>query len=122
MSGAFGSDCTNIIAFTSKSIAPCVVPGSIGIVLNPEEKGLFGQLFQAADSDKLGIVTGESAVKFFEKSGLGPAILREIWSIADSENQGLLTKVGFNVALRLIGYAQNGQRPRPELAQNRMSP
>jgi len=47
-------------------------------VLTPEEKKVFGQLFQAADSDKLGVVTGELAVKFFEKSGLNPRILGEV--------------------------------------------
>jgi hypothetical protein len=51
------------------------------LVLTPEEKKVFGQLFQAADSDKLGVVTGELAVKFFEKSGLNPRILGEVCSL-----------------------------------------
>ncbi|KAA8894505.1 hypothetical protein FN846DRAFT_900891 [Sphaerosporella brunnea] len=93
---------------------PC---GHHNIILTPEEKKVFGQLFQAADNEGLGVVTGELAVKFFEKSGLSPRILGEIWGIADTENRGLLDKVGFSVALRLIGQAQNGQHPRPELAQ-----
>lgn len=91
--------------------------GQPNIVLTPDEKKVFGQLFQAADNENLGVVTGELAVKFFEKSGLSPRILGEIWGIADTENRGLLTKFGFSVALRLIGQAQNGQHPRPELAQ-----
>ncbi|TGZ76987.1 hypothetical protein EX30DRAFT_388717 [Ascodesmis nigricans] len=91
--------------------------GHTNIVLTPEEKKVFGQLFQAADSEGIGVVTGEHAVKFFEKSGLSPRILGEIWGIADTLNRGLLTKVGFSVALRLIGQAQNGHHPRPELAQ-----
>ncbi|KAF3931763.1 hypothetical protein ABW19_dt0201307 [Dactylella cylindrospora] len=91
--------------------------GSPNLVLTPEEKKVFGQLFQAADTQNLGVITGELAVKFFEKSGLKPQVLGEIWGIADTENRGLLTKVGFSVALRLIGQAQNGQAPRPELAQ-----
>ncbi|KAF3095507.1 hypothetical protein TWF569_011597 [Orbilia oligospora] len=91
--------------------------GQPNLVLTPEEKKVFGQLFQAADTQNLGVITGELAVKFFEKSGLKPQILGEIWGIADTENRGLLTKVGFSVALRLIGQAQSGQAPRPELAQ-----
>ncbi|KAI5787244.1 hypothetical protein EDC01DRAFT_749957 [Geopyxis carbonaria] len=91
--------------------------GHHNIVLTPEEKKVFGQLFQAADCENLGVVTGELAVKFFEKSGLSPRVLGEIWGIADTDNRGLLTKVGFSVALRLIGQAQSGQHPRPELAQ-----
>ncbi|KAI5800228.1 hypothetical protein DFH27DRAFT_482667 [Peziza echinospora] len=90
--------------------------GQPNIGLTPDEKRVFGQLFAAADSENLGVVTGELAVKFFEKSGLNPRILGEIWGIADTENRGLLTKVGFSVALRLIGQAQAGQHPRPELA------
>ncbi|KAK6502989.1 hypothetical protein TWF481_008025 [Arthrobotrys musiformis] len=91
--------------------------GQPNLVLTPEEKKVFGQLFQAADTQNLGVITGELAVKFFEKSGLKPQVLGEIWGIADTENRGLLTKVGFSVALRLIGQAQSGQAPRPELAQ-----
>ncbi|KAF8426694.1 hypothetical protein EV426DRAFT_641081 [Tirmania nivea] len=90
--------------------------GQPNLFLTPDEKRVFGQLFQAADSEGLGVVTGELAVKFFEKSGLNPRILGEIWGIADTENRGLLTQMGFSVALRLIGQAQAGQHPRPELA------
>lgn len=46
--------------------------------LTPDERRLFGQLFAAADSDKLGVVTGEVAVKFFEKTRLSPAVLGEV--------------------------------------------
>jgi len=54
------------------------IGGHHNIVLTPDEKKVFGQLFQAADNDNLGVVTGELAVKFFEKSGLGPRILGEV--------------------------------------------
>lgn len=46
--------------------------------LTPEERRLFGQLFSAADSDNLGVVTGEVAVKFFERTRLSPAVLGEV--------------------------------------------
>ncbi|CAL8579571.1 hypothetical protein XPA_005309 [Xanthoria parietina] len=77
--------------------------------LSPEERRYFGQLFTAADTDKIGVVTGEVAVKFFEKTRLPPATLGEIWQIADTENRGLLTPAGFGIVLRLIGYAQAGK-------------
>ena len=54
-------------------------------------------------------MTGEIAVKFFEKTGLPPTVLGEIWQIADTENRGLLTPPGFGIVLRLIGYAQAGR-------------
>lgn len=38
--------------------------------LTPEEKRVFYQLFQAADTTNLGVITGEVAVPFFEKTKL----------------------------------------------------
>ena len=87
--------------------------------LSPEERRLFGQLFAQADSGKIGVVTGEDAVKFFEKTRLSSDVLGEIWQIADTENRGLLTPAGFGIVLRLIGYAQAGTPVSQELAVKR---
>ena len=87
--------------------------------LSPEERRYFGQLFSSADTDKLGVVTGEVAVKFFEKTRLSSDVLGEIWQIADTENRGLLTPAGFGVVLRLIGYAQAGRQVSADLALKR---
>jgi hypothetical protein len=46
--------------------------------LTQEEKRVFGQLFRQADSENIGVVTGEVAVKFFEKTRLEPRILGEV--------------------------------------------
>ncbi|CAI2172100.1 9968_t:CDS:10 [Funneliformis geosporum] len=80
-----------------------------GIILTPEEKHVYSQLFQAADEDKKDVITGASAVKFFGKSGLPPQVLSQIWQFADSENEGFLTKQTFCVAIKLIAQAQNGK-------------
>ncbi len=114
--------------------------GHPNLNLTPEEKRVFGQLFAAADTDSLGVVTGEVAVKFFEKTKLAPTTLGEvlslgidapehivdgnnaqIWQIADTENRGLLTPAGFGLVLRLIGHAQAGREPSLELALRRTS-
>ncbi|KAH7040681.1 uncharacterized protein B0I36DRAFT_311243 [Microdochium trichocladiopsis] len=84
--------------------------------LTPEEKRVYGQLFRQADTDNVGVVTGEIAVKFFERTKLESRILGEIWQIADQENRGFLTPVGFGIVLRLIGHAQAGREPTTELA------
>ncbi|KAJ5336489.1 uncharacterized protein N7506_004511 [Penicillium brevicompactum] len=84
--------------------------------LSPEEKRVFYQLFQAADTTNLGVITGEIAVPFFEKTHLSPDTLGLIWQIADKENRGLLTPSGFGIVLRLIGHAQAGRAPSDELA------
>ncbi|KAL1898880.1 hypothetical protein Sste5346_003291 [Sporothrix stenoceras] len=84
--------------------------------LTNEEKQVYGQLFRQADPESVGIVMGEVAVKFFEKTRLDSRILGEIWQIADRENRGFLTPAGFGVALRLIGHAQANREPSPNIA------
>ncbi|KAF7556090.1 hypothetical protein G7046_g6392 [Stylonectria norvegica] len=79
--------------------------------LSPEEKRVYGQLFRQADTDGVGVVTGEIAVKFFDKTRLDSRVLGEIWQIADKENRGFLTPAGFGIVLRLIGHAQAGREP-----------
>lgn len=73
------------------------------------ELGLVNQVFISADPRELGIITGDVAVKVFAGSKLPPAVLGEIWSIADKENNGFLTRKGVAIALRLIGHAQKGE-------------
>ncbi|OAA58201.1 EF hand domain protein [Cordyceps fumosorosea ARSEF 2679] len=89
--------------------------------LTPDEKRLYGQLFRQADTDGVGVVTGDVAVTFFDKTRLDSRVLGEvrayhIWQIADKENRGFLTPTGFGIVLRLIGHAQAGSEPTPELA------
>lgn len=91
-------------------------PATPSLNLTPEEKRVFGQLFRQADTNEVGVVTGEVAVKFFEKTRLEPRVLGEIWQIADKENRGFLTPAGFGIVLRLIGHYQAGREPTPELA------
>ncbi|KAI1492858.1 hypothetical protein F5X96DRAFT_624637 [Biscogniauxia mediterranea] len=95
---------------------PSVDPTAPNLNLTPEEKRVYGQLFRQADTESVGVVTGDVAVKFFEKTRLDSRILGEIWQIADQENRGFLTPAGFGIVLRLIGHAQQGREPTPELA------
>lgn len=46
--------------------------------LTSEEKRAYGQLFRQADTDNVGVVTGETAVKFFEKTRLDSRVLGEV--------------------------------------------
>jgi epidermal growth factor receptor substrate 15 len=46
--------------------------------LSADEKRVYGQLFRQADTDNVGVVTGEIAVKFFEKTRLDSRILGEV--------------------------------------------
>lgn len=68
------------------------------------------------DPESSGIVTGEKARATFEKSGLPPNVLGEIWQLADHNNLGFLSQFGFCYAMRLIGYTQGGHHPTAGLA------
>lgn len=119
-----------------------IVAAAPSLNLTAEEKRVYGLYFSQADTDKIGVVTGEVAVKFFERTRLDARVLgevrahykaqarhlfslstgrlltpsRQIWQIADKENRGLLTPAGFGIVLRLIGHYQAGREPTPELA------
>jgi epidermal growth factor receptor substrate 15 len=75
----------------------------------PPELAYAAQIFNSADPQKLGVITGEAAVPLLNGSNLSPDKLGEIWAIADHENNGFLSKKGVAVAVRLIGWAQFGE-------------
>lgn len=92
-------------------------PPTFKVGLTQDEKELYSQLFRSLDPERSGIVTGEKARSTFEKSGLPPSILGEIWQLADNSNMGFLSQFGFCFAMRLIGYTQSGQYPTAQLAE-----
>jgi len=53
-------------------------PGAPKLNLSAEEKHVYGQLFRMADTDNVGVVTGEIAVKFFDKTRLDSRVLGEV--------------------------------------------
>ncbi|KAH7342042.1 hypothetical protein B0J17DRAFT_715181 [Rhizoctonia solani] len=81
-----------------------------------QEQQVIKAVFSKADTQDLGVITGEEAVKVFAGSGLPPTTLGEIWQLSDTENNGFLTDKGLGIALRLIGWAQAGETPKKELA------
>ncbi|KAI0075486.1 hypothetical protein K474DRAFT_1709004 [Panus rudis PR-1116 ss-1] len=76
----------------------------------PQEEAIVRQIFAQADPQKLGVITGDAAVRILNGSKLPPSVLGEIWSIADEDNNGVLTRKGVGIAVRLIGHAQRGER------------
>ncbi|KAG6874326.1 hypothetical protein C0995_001551 [Termitomyces sp. Mi166 len=81
----------------------------------PAELALVSQIFNKSDTQKLGILTGDVAVKVFGGAKLSPTVLGEIWSIADEDNNGWLPRKGVAIALRLMGWAQKGETITPDL-------
>jgi len=85
----------------------------------PAELALVSQIFARYDPAKTGFITGENAVKVFNGTKLTPSTLGLIWNIADEEDKGKLSRTGVAIAVRLIGWAQKGEKIIPELAQRR---
>lgn len=83
---------------------------SSSITPSPAETALVNQIFNKNDPQKFGVITGELAVSIFGGAKLSSLVLGEIWGLADSENQGFLTREGVTAAVRLIGWAQHGEK------------
>jgi hypothetical protein len=73
LSHSFRSYCKNGKCIGADSRYWFIAPPNLN--LTQEEKRVFFQLFQAADTTNLGVVTGEHAVPFFEKTKLSPDTL-----------------------------------------------
>lgn len=56
------------------------VIGHPNLNLTPEEKRVYGQLFKEADPDGFGAVSGDVAVKFFERTRLPPDVLGQVYN------------------------------------------
>jgi epidermal growth factor receptor substrate 15 len=92
---------------------------SSNFVPTSAELALVNQIFAQADTQKIGILTGDVAVKVFQGAKLTPTVLGEIWNIADDDNNGFLTKKGVSIAVRLMGHAQKGQKVDKSLVNKR---
>lgn len=85
----------------------------------PGEAALVNQIFTRNDPQEYGVITGELAVKVFSGANLPSAVLGKIWEIADSENNGWLTRNGVSIAVRLMGWAQKGEAVTEDLINKR---
>jgi Cytoskeletal-regulatory complex EF hand len=58
---------------------------------------------------------GKEAVQLFSKSGLGQALLRDIWNIADQPVDNRLDKLEFAIAMHLIVCVSKKNLPMPKV-------
>ncbi|ETP50731.1 hypothetical protein F442_04032, partial [Phytophthora nicotianae P10297] len=77
---------------------------------SPQEQQFYDMLFAHVDDQRRNAINGQQAVAFFARSHLDKAILREVWSIADSQRRSELSRNEFYVAMRLISMAQRGEQ------------
>ncbi len=85
----------------------------------PAEVALINHIFAQADTQKIGVITGDAAVKIFSGAKLSPTVLAEIWNVADEDNNGVLTRKGVGIAVRLLGHAQRGENVSDALVSKR---
>jgi len=83
------------------------------------ELALVNQIFTKHDPENFGIITGDVAVRIFGGANLGANVLGQIWGIADADSQGFLTRKGFSIAVRLVGWAQKGETVSADLVNKR---
>ena len=57
--------------------------GHPNLNLTAEEKRVYDQLLKEADPDGFGVVSGDIAVKFFERTKLAPDVLGQVrWAMS----------------------------------------
>ncbi|XP_047981154.1 epidermal growth factor receptor substrate 15-like 1 [Salvia hispanica] len=67
----------------------------------------FEEYFQKADADRDGRISGAEAVAFLQGSNLPRQVLAQIWTIADQNRTGFLSRPEFYNALKLVTVAQS---------------
>lgn len=80
----------------------------------PDQRGYFDYLFQLADADGAGEVTGPAAVAFFSRSGLDRTALKATWDAANLRGGRSLSRLEFPIAMRVVALAQAGLPPTRE--------
>lgn len=85
--------------------------GSVGSSADdpsPIQLRKYQQMYSMAGGDSSGL-GGRAAVEFMSKSGLGKPILRQIWMKSDVNQDGLLKRGEFCVAMHLIAMCKRGK-------------
>ncbi|XP_075751377.1 intersectin-1 isoform X4 [Rhipicephalus microplus] len=76
-------------------------------VIPPESRVKFDAQYRQMQPAG-GFITGEQAKKLFLQSGLPPAVLAKVWSLADMDADGRINQHEFAVALHLIQMKLKG--------------
>lgn len=77
-----------------------------------QELELVAQIYSQAGCSRPGHINGATVVEMLSSAvvDLPPLVLTAIWDIADDSKSGYLSETRVAVALRLIGWAQSGQK------------
>ncbi|KAK9446746.1 uncharacterized protein V1518DRAFT_398113 [Limtongia smithiae] len=96
-----------LMPLASMMMPPPLAPNQTGASKIPwaitrAEKKIFDDIFDAWDGLGRGFISGETAVEILGQSGLPQNDLMQIWTLADADDKGRLTKSEFSVAMHLV--------------------
>ena len=79
-----------------------------GLALDPpsgEDLARYEGFFQQLDAHGTGTINSTQAQPLFDKAGLEPSVLAQIWAFADQDQDNLLSQQEFTVAIHLAMHA-----------------
>ncbi|KTG40599.1 hypothetical protein cypCar_00034819, partial [Cyprinus carpio] len=91
-------------------------------VVPAEDREQYEEIFELADSDFDGMVGGGEVKDIFMNSRLPQSVLAHIWSLADTQRTGKLTKEQFCLAMHLIQEKVKGVDPPQSLTPEMIPP
>jgi len=74
-----------------------------------EELQLAAKLLETSSWNRSDTLSVDSAIGLFKSSGLSFKQVRDIWTIADKNGTGNLSKGELTVVIRLMGWVQSGR-------------
>ncbi|ROL51531.1 Epidermal growth factor receptor substrate 15-like 1 [Anabarilius grahami] len=97
-------------------------PSSDHWVVPADDREQYEEIFDLADSDFDGMVGGGEVKDIFMNSRLPQSVLAHIWSLADTQRTGKLTKEQFCLAMHLIQEKVKGVDPPQSLTPDMIPP
>ena len=90
--------------------------------ISEEQRHYYTNQFKAMQSNINGIITGNKAKDFFEKSNLPIQELSRIWWLSDIDKDGALTLNEFCIAMHLVVLRRNNIELPPQLPPSLLPP
>ncbi|XP_030241619.1 ralBP1-associated Eps domain-containing protein 1 isoform X2 [Drosophila navojoa] len=75
--------------------------------ITPEQREYYNKQFRAVQRDPNGLLSGQAARNFFEKSRIPVEELRHIWQLCDVTRDGALSLSEFTAAMHLVVLRRN---------------
>ncbi|KAL7672512.1 hypothetical protein ACOME3_007396 [Neoechinorhynchus agilis] len=78
----------------------------VDLIVSASVRSIYDYLFDLCDTDRRGVILSLEASLLFRRSQLPNQTLADIWNEADESSRGLLCRLEFYIALKLISVCQ----------------